>query len=366
MFKIKWLLFSLLSLIFIGCEGIKKVSDRVFETSARKKYQSGFKGNPQQLIKWTANFENASRTKLLIKDSYSATARFDSLDLFALGYRIPVQRGDKLIINAQSTNQSKIFVDISKNSAANDEMQSELLENGEFSTFIENSDTITVVVQPEIGFVGDFHFQIFTQPSLSFPVAGKGNRDVQSFWGANRDGGARSHEGVDIFAKRGTPVVAATDGYISRTGNSGLGGKQVWLRSEQYGTSLYYAHLDSIIAKDGTRVKTGDTLGTVGSTGNAAGGAPHLHFGIYGMGGASDPYPFIRTREKPAPKTFKFTTGHMIKSGSNLRLGPGTDFPVAALVTGKTSAKVLSGNGEWFQVVAENGAQGFINSGRLE
>ncbi len=94
------------------------------------------------------------------------------------------------------------------------------------------------------------------------------------------DGGNRNHEGVDIFAAKGTPVVAVANGFVTRTGNQGLGGKQVWLRDSSSGNAYYYAHLDSILTESGKQVRINDTLGFVGNTGNAAGGSPHLHFGI--------------------------------------------------------------------------------------
>src|SRR5262245_22778476 len=66
--------------------------------------------------------------------------------------------------------------------------------------------------------------------SLAFPVAGK-KAKVGSFWGAVRDGGKRKHEGIDIFAKKGTPVVAVCDGIIISSGNTPRGGKTIWLQS---------------------------------------------------------------------------------------------------------------------------------------
>src|SRR5690606_27632559 len=135
---------------------------------------------------------------------------------------------------------------------------------------------------------------IYTQPSLGFPVAGKGNANIQSLWGADRDRGARRHEGVDIFAARGTAVIAVTDGIIVRSGAYGLGGEQVWLRDRLFGISIYYAHLDSIHVYPRQRVEKGDTLGFVGNTGNARTTSPHLHFGIYSRYGAVDPLPYIR------------------------------------------------------------------------
>ena len=174
-------------------------------------------------------------------------------------------------------------------------------ENGQktFEKAIEKSGIYKIVVQPGIGVYTNFNLEFYSTPSYAFPVTGKNNEAIQSFWGADRDGGRRSHEGVDIFADKGTPVIAITDGRISSTRNRGLGGKQVWLKSGLFGNSLYYAHLDSILVTAGERVKIGDTLGLMGNTGNARTTAPHLHFGIYqGYRGAIDPLPFIRVNDR--------------------------------------------------------------------
>jgi hypothetical protein len=208
---------------------------------------------------------------------------------------------------------------------------------------------------------------MYTQPSLGFPVAGKGNRDVQSFWGASRDGGGRSHEGVDIFAKRGTPLVAVTDGFVSRTGNQGLGGKQVWLRDGLLGNSFYYAHLDSIMTTDGKKIKKGDTLGTVGNTGNAAGGATHLHFGIYTSGGAVDPYPFIRKREIPshlsASNDFKKTK---LKSGSEIKISPDSKSETILSLKEETEVQVKSVFTNWVHIKLSDGTEGFVLKTRFK
>jgi len=156
-------------------------------------------------------------------------------------------------------------------------------------------------VQPELLAAGRYTLRLWRGPGLGlFPVKGRTDQAIGSFWGNARDGGARRHEGVDIFAPRGTPAVAATDGYITRTGESKLGGRVVWLADAQ-GQHLYYAHLDKQLVQPGQRVRAGDTLGLVGNTGNARTTAPHLHFGIYRAGrGAVDPWPFLH-REDPVP-----------------------------------------------------------------
>lgn len=112
------------------------------------------------------------------------------------------------------------------------------------------------------------------------PVAGVRGRDIASTWGAPRSGG-RKHRGADIMAKKGTPVIAATDGVIAWIGEDRLGGNVVYLFGEGL-TLQYYAHLDRWAPGLRVRqhVKAGDRLGDVGNTGNAATTPPHLHFGV--------------------------------------------------------------------------------------
>ncbi|WP_247236313.1 M23 family metallopeptidase [Telluribacter sp. SYSU D00476] len=142
-----------------------------------------------------------------------------------------------------------------------------------------------------------------TEPVLGFPVAGRGRADIISYWGADRDAGRRRHEGIDIRAPRGTPVVAAADGFVSNVGTNNLGGKVVSVSVTGLSVSLYYAHLDTQLVSIGQRVKQGDTLGTVGNTGNAITTAPHLHFGIYGgWSGARNPLPYVDDRPERLPK----------------------------------------------------------------
>ena len=156
-------------------------------------------------------------------------------------------------------------------------------------------------VQPELLAAGRYTLRLWRGPGLGlFPVKGRTDQAIISRWGDPRDAGARRHEGVDISAPRGTPAVAAADGTITRTGESKLGGRVVWLADNQ-GQHLYYAHLDKQLVQPGQRVRAGDTLGLVGNTGNARTTAPHLHFGIYRAGrGAVDPWPFLH-REDPIP-----------------------------------------------------------------
>jgi murein DD-endopeptidase MepM/ murein hydrolase activator NlpD len=110
-------------------------------------------------------------------------------------------------------------------------------------------------------------------------------------WGAPRSGG-RTHQGTDMLALWGTPLVAVVDGVI-RHDVDDLGGVGVWLDGTD-GVSYYYAHL-SRWEGENRIVARGEIIGYVGDTGNAAGGPPHLHFGIRATHGEMvNPYPTVR------------------------------------------------------------------------
>lgn len=135
--------------------------------------------------------------------------------------------------------------------------------------------------------------------AVAMPVTGVEARAVADTFGAPR-GADRSHEGVDIFATRGTDVVSATLGVVSSVREGGLGGRQVWVLGPG-GQRHYYAHLDDWAPGlgEGDVVYPGTVLGSVGDTGNARGTPPHLHYGIYGSDGAIDPLPLLRAAPPP-------------------------------------------------------------------
>jgi peptidoglycan LD-endopeptidase LytH len=130
--------------------------------------------------------------------------------------------------------------------------------------------------------------------ALPVPVQGVRASRIADTFGAPR-GRDRAHAGVDIFAPRGTPVLSATRGMVVSVREGGLGGRQVWVMGPG-GERHYYAHLDDWRKglETGDLVAPGDPLGTVGTTGNARGTPPHLHYGVYGKDGAYDPLPLLK------------------------------------------------------------------------
>lgn len=115
-------------------------------------------------------------------------------------------------------------------------------------------------------------------------------KDIYDSWGDERSGG-REHEGTDIMAPRGALIVSPTDAVVTSIGTGGNGGNYVYTANPG-GERFYFAHLDSIKEdlRVGDELAPGDLIGYVGNTGNASGGATHLHLGIYKRG-ATNPYP---------------------------------------------------------------------------
>lgn len=139
---------------------------------------------------------------------------------------------------------------------------------------------------------------------LAVPVAGVSPEALVDTFTQARAGGARRHDAIDIMAPRGTPVISASAGVIEKLYFSeGGGGISAYVRSNDKRWIYYYAHLDAYAdgLKEGQRIGIGDPIGTVGSTGNAAADAPHLHFAIHRMepeegwweGRPVNPYPLL-------------------------------------------------------------------------
>jgi len=145
-------------------------------------------------------------------------------------------------------------------------------------------------------------YQRLMQRKLTAPIEGLKARDVQDTFRQARAAG-KLHEATDILAPRGTPIVAVEDGVIEKLFLSKPGGLTIYEFDPQGTYCYYYAHLDHYAAglREGMRVKRGDVIGYVGTTGNAPPQTPHLHFTIYRLGAEKrwwqgtpiDPYPVL-------------------------------------------------------------------------
>lgn len=137
---------------------------------------------------------------------------------------------------------------------------------------------------------------------LLVPVAGVDPHDIPDSFRAPR--GARTHGAVDIMAPRGTPVVSADSGSVLRVSENRAGGLTVYAVDPERRLVYYYAHMDGYAdgIAPGRALSRGDTIGFVGTTGNAPRDIPHLHFqimlmhpaGRYWAGTPVDPLPLLR------------------------------------------------------------------------
>jgi murein DD-endopeptidase MepM/ murein hydrolase activator NlpD len=252
---------------------------------------------------WLAASKFALSDPLTVELPYKQNGYFGTDKARALGLKFTAKRGEKLTFTI--TRKDKIpfvlYADLFKQEGPeNILLHSADTAASAFTIDADEAGTYVLRLQPELFKSGEYSLSVSVGPSLAFPVAGN-KAKAGSFWGASRDGGKRSHEGIDIFAPKHTPAVASADGVVTGVKEMGIGGKVVWLRLANRNITLYYAHLDKQLVSEGQYVKRGDTVGLVGNTGNAKHTPTHLHFGIYTFTGPMDPYPFINQLLKTAP-----------------------------------------------------------------
>ncbi|EDL48002.1 M23 family metallopeptidase [Erythrobacter sp. SD-21] len=143
--------------------------------------------------------------------------------------------------------------------------------------------------------------------NLMIPVLNVRPGELSDTYTDSRGGGRRLHEAIDIMAPRGTSVIAAAAGTIEKLFQSDAGGQTIYIRSDDGRTVHYYAHLDEYAPglSEGQKIRRGQRLGTVGSSGNASPDAPHLHFAIlqttpdaawWEPANAVNPYPLLSGR----------------------------------------------------------------------
>lgn len=321
---------------------------------------------------WLAASDEALRTTALAEPPFREQALIEPERPGAIGYRVELRAGERVAVAVTPSDPATAapFVDLFQvprdTLAAPVRVASAPADSLAIRYEADADGAFVVRIQPELLRGGLYTVTITTEPALAFPLPDRDSRAIASYFGAPRDGGARDHHGVDIFAPRGTPVVAVTDGFVSGVRTTPRGGKVVWLRDERRRQSIYYAHLDAQLVENGTRVRMGDTLGTVGNSGNARTTSPHLHFGIYRRGrGPLNPYPFIhQTREAPpeptAPRALLGEWTRVKASGAALRSGMKPDAPLLATFAAGTAARVTGIAGTRYRVALPDGREGYL------
>lgn len=323
---------------------------------------------------WLAAGNRALSDSLRISIPYRESGYFAAQKPFAIGYRIDAQRGDKLLIRVDVQGQrADVFIDVFElNGKEPALVAASKADTATLTWDVRRTQTHLIRIQPELLRSGQYTISITREPLLSFPVQGRDSRQISSYFGQPREGGKRRHEGIDIFAPRGTPAIASIDGVISGVGENRLGGNVVWLSDTEHNQRLYYAHLDRFNVTDGQRVAVGDTIGFVGNTGNARTTGPHLHFGIYAAGeGALNPLAFVRRGTGPArqpmlPATRLNDTVRTTPARSFVRLGPDADSPILSTLPKASALTITGGTAAWMRVELPNGLAGYLAGGTTE
>ncbi len=305
-----------------------------------------------------------------IKIPYQEAGYFAAERVPAAAYRFHALRGQKITIQLNKVPDSlfMIYMDVweirddnsSKHIAYADTVNSTLTIDA------DDSRSYLLRLQPELLSSGSYTLHITAGPSLGFPVTTKGKPRVGSFFGAGRDANTRRHEGIDIFDAFHTPVVASANGTVTRVGENNLGGRVVMMRPAGKDYSLYYAHLDRQIAREGQQVRIGDTLGLMGNTGNAKTTPPHLHFGIYTRTGAVDPFPFVNP-VVAGPSAVSAATENLnatlrSKKQTGLYLGPYSDSEQLATIASGTILRADAATSSWYKASLPDGKVGYLRS----
>jgi murein DD-endopeptidase MepM/ murein hydrolase activator NlpD len=365
------------AIVFAGCNGLHSLSGTFKKAAPYEKYARSLESaqlDKSLLAKtWLRAGENALKDSIFVSLPFSESGYFTASEPAARSYRFSASEGQVLTVKGAVVARESIDVFLDLFVWDTDKWTP--IAHGDSTVnlafeFRKGYEQYLIRLQPELLSSVYYTLSISLTPVLINPVAGAGNKAIGSFYGDPRDGGKRKHEGVDIFAKKGTPVIAPADGYVSNTGTNELGGKYVWVTDSRRGHSYYFAHLDQQLVKPGINVRQGDTLGLVGNTGNARTTPPHLHFGIY-QRRAKDPIHYIRSLEaatEALPWDTTLTNPHYkVKvKRSFIRTGPGEKSTQLVQLKSDTYVRLLALSGQWYRVMLPNQKQGFIQKNQVK
>lgn len=354
-----------------GCSTGNLLSRLEVTPSPHERYASALRGaNLHETAigrDWLVAGDAALVAALAVPTPFRETGYFP-IEPSAVAYRLELQRGRQLTVDIafESLPAGTVFVDLFAQIDGQLPERVASLSEGAVLTYDVARDGVYLLrVQPELMRSGRFTIVQRTLASLPFPVSGLTAAAVQSEFGAERDAGRREHEGIDIFATRGTPVVAVKDGR-AEAGINGLGGNVVWLRDGWSGRRYYYAHLDRAAFDGSATVRAGDILGYVGNTGNARTTPPHLHFGIYERG-AVDPLPFLRRDDAVPPPTVgeERLDGPVRVSVARtaVRTGATQNATVLRQLDRATVVRVLGVTQSFLRVAVPDGTTGYMAAG---
>jgi murein DD-endopeptidase MepM/ murein hydrolase activator NlpD len=317
-----------------SCKSVKNIfENKTPHEEYAEKLEDRHLENTPEGRQWMAASKRALEDAQSIQLPYRQHGYFHAARPGALALQFTASFGERITFDLSKKTGARlvIFADLFKQDEKTTHLLAADTSGSQFSFDIEETGSYILRLQPQLYNNGQYSLAVSVGPSLGFPVS-TAKANVGSYWGDNRDGGKRSHEGIDIFAPKLTPAVAAADGIVTGVKEGGLGGKTVWLKVRDKKTFLYYAHLDKQLVQDGQTVKKGEVVGLVGNTGNAKYTPAHLHFGVYTAEGPVNPLPFVnRTIKTAAPlpaknlsgslkliKAYKTSEGTFVKANTEL------------------------------------------------
>jgi peptidoglycan LD-endopeptidase LytH len=323
---------------------------------------------PAFFAAWAESSRRATSNAPTIRPPYAESGVLgDSGD--ALGYRIDLRAGERLIVEFSPDSASSPFLDLYV-TPADSAARPFLSRTGpaRLEYLARTDGPVLVRLQARPGEGTAYTLAVDRTAALTFPVLHDDATVIGHFL-EDRDGGARRHRGIDIHAPRGTPVVAAADGIVERVTENELGGLVVWIRETASNRKHYYAHLDAQHVRAGTAIRAGDVVGTVGNTGNAADTPPHLHFGIYRRGVAVNPMLYLDAPasaahfagdgERADPR-LAGTTARTRVAGAAFRVSNLGDARARASLPARTELEIVAAAGRFYRVRDSGGAEGFV------
>ncbi|MBT1689079.1 peptidoglycan DD-metalloendopeptidase family protein [Dawidia soli] len=358
------------AVLLIACNSFHSLQSGFVRKSPYEQYRKSLEDANLLATPMATAWQEAGRRSLYdsvqINLPFSEAGVFQAAEPQARSYSFPVKDGQVLKVTGmvQAQANAHLFLDLF---VWKDTIWTQLTHADSALTLSYEFDRdaqCLLRLQPELLVNAYYSVTISLTPVLINPVSGASNRSIGSFYGDARDGGKRKHEGVDIFAPKGTPIIAPAAGVVTRVGTSNLGGKVVWMQDGKRGHSYYFAHLDEQLVKAGQKLKQGDTLGLVGNTGNARTTPAHLHFGIY-QARAKDPIHYLLTQDalksdSPLDTLFREQVYRVTARRSMMRTGPGPKYALKETLNKNDYVKIIAQSDSWYRVALADERQGYV------